>query len=162
MEGAKGASGVGLGTARFQENFACSLKFDTPLTGDGWIEIRRSATREGGNGYFVYHGVWPNTNRVRRIPSEVLQRLNTIATEITYKFQLQAEPTSFETNTWYTIEILVNRNILTTSVNGKRLSEYIDTKESYSFGAIALLCRGDSGPVQFQEVTMKSYPIETI
>ncbi len=68
------------------------------------------------------------------------------------------KPTSFGMNTWYTIEISLDKNILTTSVDGKKLSAYTDVDESYKFGAIAMVCRGVSGPVQFQEIMIEELP----
>lgn len=58
-------------------------------------------------------------------------------------------PTPFEMNTWYTIEVSVHKNVHATSVDGKKLSEYIDVDESYKFGAISLVSSGVTGPVQF-------------
>jgi hypothetical protein len=138
-------------------NFRLHAKVRYPVDSHGWIEVRRSATPRGSNGYFVYHGVWPTPTAWTHPFGSVAK-----ATDYSYgahlHFQVEAEPTSFGTNKWYTIEIVLNKNILTTSVDGKKLSDYIDGDESYSFGAIALVCRGDDGPVQFQEITIQGLP----
>ncbi len=155
--GGKGCPAVLVSERQDFTNFRLRAKVRYPVDSHGWIEVRRSATQGGSNGYFVYQGVWPT-------PTESVRPVGSVANATDYrygsflKFQLEAEPTSFETNTWYTIEISVNKNILTTSANGKRLSDYIDTNESYSSGAIALVCRGDAGPVQFQEITIEELP----
>ena len=62
-------------------------------------------------------------------------------------------------NTWYTLEISLNKNILTTSVDGKKLGAYVDVDESYKFGAIGLVSRGDALAVlQFQEIMIEELP----
>jgi hypothetical protein len=61
-------------------------------------------------------------------------------------------------NTWYTIEVSFNKNFLTTSVDGKKVTDYTDLDESYKFGAIALTCRGDAGRLQFQEIMIEEIP----
>jgi hypothetical protein len=61
-------------------------------------------------------------------------------------------------NTWHTIEVSLNKNVLTTSVDGKILSDYMDVDESYKLGAIALACRGDAGCLQFQEIMIEEIP----
>jgi hypothetical protein len=138
-------------------NFRLRVKVRYPVDTHGWIEVRRSGTRDTSNGYFVYHGVWPTS-------TDWVHPVGSVAKAKDYRyggfldFQLKAEPVSFGTNRWYEIEIVLDKNILTTSVDGKKLSAYIDPDESYSFGAIALLCRGDAGPVQFQEVTIQELP----
>ena len=92
------------------------------------------------------------------LPSEVFTRHQTIATELPRHWQTHPIPTSFGMNTWRTIEVSLNKNILTTSVDGKELSDYTDLDESYKFGAIALTCRGDAGCLQFQEIMIQELP----
>jgi len=56
------------------------------------------------------------------------------------------------------MEVSLTKNVLTTSVDGNKLSDYTDADETYKLGAIALVCSGDSGRVQFQEVMIEELP----
>ena len=108
---------------------------------------RRTSTDGGSNGYVVCHGVWPT-------PTAWVPPFGSVAKESDYHYgtaihwEVRPKPIPVEMNSWYTIEISLNKNILTTSVDGKKLSDYIDVDESYKFGAIGLVCRGDA-PASF-------------
>ncbi len=139
------------------KNFRLRAKVRYPDESFGWIELRRSTTAGGNNGYFVWHGVWPPQTG-GAYPSGSVTKASDFHYGANLHFQVQPEPTSFGMNTWYTIEIALDKNVLTTSVDGKKLSTYTDVDESYKFGAIAMVCRGVSGPVQFQEIMIEEIP----
>ena len=45
------------------KNFRLRAKVRYPVDSHGWIELRRSTTAAGNNGYYVWHGVLANANR---------------------------------------------------------------------------------------------------
>ncbi len=59
----------------------------------------------------------------------------------------------------YTLEISVMGNRLTTSVNGKRVAEYLDEQQPFKSGGILLACRGDS-TIQYKEISISEGPAE--
>jgi len=124
----------------------------------GRIELRCTLTDGGSNGYFVSHGVWPT-------PIPHAPPFGCVAKAIDYHYgpgpidwQGEPKPISCETDRWYTMEVSLTKNVLTTSVDGNKLSDYTDADETYKLGAIALVCSGDSGRVQFQEVMIEELP----
>jgi hypothetical protein len=141
------------------KNFRLRAKVRYPDAGSyGRIELRCTPTDGGSNGYFVSHGVWLT-------PIQWAAPFGYVAKAIDYHFGpgpihwvVQPEPISCETERWYTMEVSLNQNVLTTSVDGKKLSDYIDGDETYKFGAISLVCSGDSGRVQFQEIMIEELP----
>jgi hypothetical protein len=143
------------------ENFRLRARVRYPV-GDsyGWIELRRTSTDEGINGYFVSHGVWPTPNSWAP-PFGSVQKASDFRYGTARHWQTHPIPTSFGTNTWYTIEVSLYKNILTTSVDGKELSDFNDVDESHKFGAIALACAGVTGPVQFQDIMIRELPADS-
>jgi hypothetical protein len=140
------------------KNFRLRAKVRYPdVESSGWIELRHTSTDGGTNGYFVSHGVWPT-------PESWVPPFGSVHKASDYRYgngvfwQTHPIPTSFGMNTWYTIEVSLNKNILTTSVDGKKLSDYTDLDESYKFGAIALKCDGTSGRLQFQAIMIEEIP----
>jgi len=141
------------------KNFRLRAKVRYPVDNSfGWIELRRTSTDGGINAYIVFHGVWPTSIAVAPTFGSVEK-----ASDFHYgniiPLQARPEPTSIEINRWYTIETSLNKNILTTSVDGKKLSDYTDGDESYKFGAIALACSGTS-VVRFQEIMIEELPAD--
>jgi hypothetical protein len=142
------------------KNFHLRVKVRYPdVNSYGRIELRCTLTHGGSNGYFVDHGVWPT-------PIPHARPFGSVAKAIDYHYAgpihwvVKPEPIPCETDRWYTMKVSLQKNVLTTSVDGKKLSDYIDDDETYKFGAIALVCYGDSGRIQFQDIMIHELPAD--
>lgn len=63
------------------------------------------------------------------------------------------EPIPFPADEWRTIEIIANKNRITTSMNGKGLDSKVDSE--YPTGGLALTCWGR---IQIQEILITRLP----
>ena len=118
LEGRGGGAGrpaVLLSKRQDFKNFRLRAKVRYPVVDSyGWIELRRTSTDGGTNGYFVSHGVWPT-------PTWWVPPFGSVQKASDYRYgtgrhwQTHPIPTSFGMNTWYTIEVSLDKNILTTS-----------------------------------------------
>ena len=55
---------------------------------------------------------------------------------------------------WHTLEVTVTGNRITTVVNGAKADEYVDNKQGFRAGGIALFCCGDS-TIEFREIVIE-------
>jgi hypothetical protein len=118
---------------------------DPALVRDGY-GIRVGATRPAIGDRIPLGSIQEDTGRPRksRIDWDVL-----------------AEELPVEPGSWYTLEISVIGNRISTSVNGKRVAEFVDESNPVLAGRIGLFCRAREA-IRFQEISILELPAASV
>ncbi len=140
-------------------NFHLRIKFredDHQERGGGNIEIRRSPVGDNRNGYLVRRGLWPTIDR-EQTPVGSITKMSNHPYWHGIAWEKRAESVPVAADVWNTLDITAIRNRISTSVNGKKVAEYMDASGWYGSGGIAFVVWGDS-VLQFQEITIEVLP----
>jgi serine/threonine protein kinase len=140
-------------------NFHLRVKFredDHRAAGGGNIEIRRSPVGDNRNGYLVCRGVWPAIG-TEQTPVGSITKMSNHPYWHGIAWQMRAEPISVAVNVWNTLDITAIGNRITTSVNGRRVAEYLDASGWYGAGGIGFVVWGNS-VLQFQDIMIQELP----
>jgi hypothetical protein len=116
----------------------------------GGVEVRRVGDSSSTSSYFVAACVNGYYDMAKFPPGNILKLKSYVygqaAPPTRASAQLPAAPTR-----WHLLEITVNGNTVTTSLNGQRADLFTDSKARTPAGAITLVVRGDS-IVQFKDI----------
>jgi serine/threonine protein kinase len=105
------------------------------------------------NSYMVNGGAWPITARNHWPVGTVAKFSNQVAGW--NGWVAQAEKAEVPANAWNTLEIIVLRNRITCSVNGKQVSDYTDVSDTgFALGAVSLLTRSGED-VEFKTIAIR-------
>ena len=128
-------------------NFHLRVKFredDHRAAGGGNIEIRRSPVGDNRNGYLVCRGVWPAIG-TEQTPVGSITKMSNHPYWHGIAWQKRAEPIPVAVNVWNTLDITAIGNRITTSVNGRRVAEYLDDFRVVRRRGDRLRCLGQLG-----------------
>jgi hypothetical protein len=137
-------------------NYRLRVVFGFHEPGGGGIELRRSGENNVTTSYWVSACVAPDWQAKER-PVGNVTKIKGFHYGNPLPPARQSARLTLGVNRWHTIDISVIGNKVTTVVNGSKLDEYVDRKQSNRRGGSALLCRGDS-VMQFKSVLIEELP----
>ena len=137
-------------------NYRLRVKFRYREEGGGGIELRRSVAGDTRSAYSVSICIWPSVDSRNRPPGNII-KLKDLRFRGFFPPVRRSELIDAGVNRWHMLEITASKNQISTSVNGKMADEYLDGKDWYRSGAVALAVRNNS-VIQFQEIMIEELP----